>query len=183
MRNLNWIIALMFPVLLTACFEGETKLIPAGEAVLPIDGPIRVCLEEAEPCFEMQVSGDGYFTDALPDEEGGATLRFAPLTQASDRQIYILEATPDEGGGVILAVARRSFAETSHGASFDIAAVECSKLSDEAEQAFEAAGGYKRSGFLTTCVSPNLEAIRAAFMTGFQPHFGDEDWWFENGLE
>jgi len=166
-------------LMLTGCFVSESPLIPPGQAVLPVDGPITVCLEEADPCFEMQVSGDGYETAPQANGELGRA-RFSPLTQAADRQVYILEAQT-EGGGLTYILARRAPNSEPRGASFELAGIACSDLPDTVLDRFESDGGIYSGGFVANCASPNLDVLKVALVNGFSTHLDDPNWWLEQG--
>lgn len=164
---------------LTGCFVSETRLIGAGQAVLPIDGPITMCLEETDPCFEMQVSNDGYVTAPRPDGEQGQ-IRFSPLVQAAQRQVFIAEAQGDNEALIYL-LARRALHPAPGAPSFELAGVACSDLPAAVREDFERRGGVHAGGIITNCTPPSLEVLKHTLIEGFGADLGDPDWWLENG--
>lgn len=164
---------------LTGCFVSETYLIAADQAVLPIDGPITMCLEETDPCFQMQVSGDGYVTATRPNGTQGQ-IRFSPLIQAAQRQVFVAEAR-GENEALVYLLARRALDPAPDTASFELAGIACNDLPAAAREAFETRGGLYVSGMVTNCTPPNLEVLKRTLIEGFGADLGDPQWWIENG--
>ena len=163
---------------LSGCFVSTTSLIPAGDAVLPIDGPVTVCLEENDPCFVMPVSGDGYITDGPATAQG--RLRLSPLTQAAGRQVYLAEAESQDGGFVYL-LARRAPDGMAPTGSFELAGIDCGDLPETAFEAFEAAGGVYSGGFIKNCEPSGLDMLKATMIAGYGAFLADDAWWQEKG--
>lgn len=167
--------------LLGACFVSDEALIPAGDAVLPIDHEITLCPDQPDDCIAMRVEADGYttFADAAEDERGVA--RFFPLTQVDGRQIFLLEAYDQEDNVYSYLVARRRGDGATGSADMDLALISCSDLTEAQRSAFEAAGGSIGSGLVSECKSPDLETLSATVLDAYGAHFTDEDWWAEGG--
>lgn len=167
--------------LLSACFVSDEPLIPEGEAVLPMDESMTLCVNRPDDCFTMIANGDTYVTadSANRDETGEA--RFYPLTQADGRQIYLLEAHDFEDDTYTYLIARRRSQDASGEADLDLALASCSDLSETQEAEFRAAGGQIGSGFGSECTAPDLTTLITTLRTAYASEFEDEDWWAEAG--
>lgn len=162
---------------LTACFGAQTPLIPAGEAILPLDREITVCPEDEASCFTMAALDDGYVTpsDMPPGDRG--TARFAPLLASGGVQYFILEAKPDGELEVIHLIARRAAGTSPGPATIDIAPADCDDLQGEARAAFEAAGGEISHGFVSNCRAPDHDTLRSALVSVYGDVLADDNWW------
>ena len=180
-RWLKLAATLLSPAMLAACFVSETPLIPLGEAVLPVDGSINMCVERNDPCFEMAIEGDTYVSVKKNEDNEGGRARFAPLVAVSGRQVFILEAFDESEPGYLYILARRARNPGAGDATFDLAAIDCEDLTEEAMDAWLAAGGSYKRGFVSECQSPDLATLRAALIASLSEELEDEDWWEENG--
>jgi hypothetical protein len=169
--------------LLTACYVSDDALIPAGEAVLPMDHGLTLCPDQPDNCVSMHVDGDGYVTapDADPDETGAA--RFYPLTQVDGRQIFLLEAHDTEDAAFTYLVARRASADAAGSADMELALVTCSDLTEAQETAFLAAGGSISAGWGSECRAPDLQTLTATLREVYREKLADETWWAEGGAD
>ncbi len=177
-RFLSFLGILFGALPLSGCFVSTTSLIPEGDAVLPIDGPVTVCLEENDPCFDMQISGDGYVTDGPATAQG--RLRLSPLTQAGDRQVYLAEAESQDGGFVYL-LARRAPDGMAPTGSFELAGVDCGDLPEKVFDMFEAAGGIYSGGLIKNCEPSDLDMLKATMIAGYGAFLADDAWWQVKG--
>ncbi len=166
---------------LAGCFVSDEPLIPAGEAVLPVDRQITLCPDEEDKCLEMEVSADGYVTKPEFEEESGSTARFSPLMQVNGRQIYILEARDFEDDTYTYLVARRSDANTSSVADLELAMLSCGDLDQTQRSKFEAKGGRIDSNMVTSCRAPNLATLSDTLREAFTEQFSNEAWWTAKG--
>lgn len=171
------VFAMVAAIALAGCFASEEPLIEAGEAVLPIDHRITICLEDDQPCIELLVDGDGYQAapGGLPDAAGRA--RFAPLVHAAGKQVFILEVQPEGSPGYIHLIARRTDNPDAKGSDLDLAAPDCRDLDGEVSDAFETSGGVISVGMVSTCFSPDLDALKTAWINTYGAELGDDDWW------
>lgn len=171
------ILALSACATLAGCFTSEEPLIEAGEAVLPIDRSITICLDEDQPCIELLVDGDGYQSGPGGPPDAAGRARFAPLVQAAGKQIFILEVQPDGSPGYIHLIARRADNPDTTGSDLDLAAPDCRDLKSEVSDAFEASGGVISVGMVSTCFSPDLDTLKTAWINAYGGELGDNEWW------
>ena len=167
--------------LLGACFVSDEALIPAGDAVLPVDHELTLCPDQPDTCILMRVEADGYATFADADDDESGMARFFPLTQVDGRQIFLLEAYDQEDGVYSYLVARRRSEGAAGAADMDLALVSCSDLTQAQRSAFKAAGGRIGSGLVSECRAPDLETLSATVRDAFGAYLADEDWWAEGG--
>ena len=164
---------------LAGCFISQEPLIGADAAVLPIDGPITVCLDEDDPCLSLEPEADGYLA-VSPDEPGeDVTIRFTPLIQAGGRQVFIAEAgmRTEDGTAFIYGLARRIRVPDERGATMQIAALDCEELSDAVQASFEAAGGVIEGGKVTECRPVSLEQLKQILLDAHRAGLASDAWW------
>ncbi|MDJ0920989.1 MAG: hypothetical protein QNI84_07660 [Henriciella sp.] len=169
--------------LLGACFVSEAPLIPAGEAVLPLDYALTLCPDGPDSCFAMRVEGDGYATSPDYDEGDPGTARFVPLMQVEGRQIFVLEAHDLNDDAYTYLVARRRGTDAPGDADLDLALVSCGDLSEAQRSEFVAAGGTIQGGWGSECIAPDLATLTDTLRFVYEPQFSDEVWWAAGGAD
>lgn len=144
---------------------------------MPVDSAITLCVEQDSPCLELVVDGDGYSSAPGTPQDQSGRVRFAPLTQRAGRQVFILEVWPEGSGGYLYLIARRHPSPIIDRSSLQLASPDCIDLKDSAVVAFESVGGEISRGMISTCLAPNLDVLRTAFLTTYGPDMGNDSWW------
>ena len=164
---------------LAGCFASETSLIPTDDAVLPVEGPMTVCLDSDDPCLDLVRDGDGYYAPSPDDTGETVSVRFAPLIQAGGRQVFIAEAQlkPEDGPSYIYGLARRLSQPDARGATMQIAALDCDELSEETLAGFEAGGGVVEPGKVMGCRPVSLDQLKAVLLAAHRDGLAMDEWW------
>ena len=133
----------------------------------------------------LERQGDGYFAEAPEEAEPGVGLRFAPLIQAGNRQVFVAEAKlqPDEGTVYIYGLARRLPVPDARGATLQVAALDCADLDDDTRAMFEESGGTVDSGKMTECQPVSLDQLKSVLLAAYRSGLAEDAWWQEHGEE
>lgn len=172
-------------VSVSACFLTETSLIDAGQAVLPMDGDMLVCLRDEDPCLDLKRQADGYFAQSPDDPADTITLRFTPLTQSAGKQVFLAEAelTEDEETGFTYGLARRFSTPNDRGATLEIAPLDCEDADEDMLSQFEAEGGTVEVGKITSCAPVSLTQMKGLVLTMHGKDIAKDAWWVERANE
>ncbi|MEM5516828.1 hypothetical protein WNY37_07690 [Henriciella sp. AS95] len=172
-------------VSLSACFLTETSLIDEGEAVLPVDGDMVVCLSEEDPCIDLVRLDDGYFAQSPEDPDDTFKLRFAPLAQVAGKQVFLAEAelNQDEQTGYAYGLARRVSEPNARGATMDVAPLDCEDASEKLMAKFRANGGTVEAGKITSCAPQSLAQLKDTVLLMHQEDLADDVWWAAQARE
>lgn len=179
MTGLKKLGALAIMLALAGCYISLEPLIDDKAAVLPVDGPITVCLDEADPCLTLERRGLGYLAQSPDNAEDEVIIRFAPFIQAAGRQVFIAEAGIREEDGVayMYGVARRLAVPDERGATMQVAALDCEELDEAALDAFEAGGGIVDDGKIRECQPASLDQLKQTLLAAHQAGFASDEWW------
>lgn len=160
-------------VLLSACFLSEQPIL--AEATLLTDGPAQFCSPKKDDCDTGTVEGDGYLLKAKAEDEEDLRLRFEPLLETGDQQIYLAEAELREDGETAWAyLLARAAGESSDGTpQFVVMMPDCNDTPSDALPE-----GIARSDSYTCMVSDGA-AFRAYLIATYGDKVGDDAWWAE----
>lgn len=186
MKKLGSLVALAAGLtLLSACFMSATSLISPQDAVLPVDGPMTACLSDTDPCIELTRRGDGYFAISPEDENESITLRFTPLAQAGQKQVFVAEVEMNEGDetAFIYGVMRRRDQPDGRGATIDVAPLDCDDMDETQDTAFTSAGGEIEVGKIKSCMPASLAQLKATILDMHGEDIAQDTWWVERASE
>ncbi|WP_147372659.1 hypothetical protein [Henriciella mobilis] len=179
MKGLKKLGALAIMMALAGCYISLEPLIDDKAAVLPVDGPITVCLDDDDPCLTLERRGYGYFAESPDEAEDEVAIRFAPFVQAADRQVFIAEAGIREEDGIayMYGLARRLAEPDARGATMQIAALDCEELDEAALDAFEASGGMIDDGKIRECQPASLDQLKQTLLAAHEAGLASDEWW------
>lgn len=176
-------------LVLSACFGTEGELIPAGEAVLPIDQAMTLCEQDGSQCTDFIASGDAYINVVGGDaasQQDAVRLRFSGLGQIDGRQIYIIEMSSqkEDDPGTLIGVARKIHVNAEAVGDMETAVLECGDLDDDASAEFTALGGEIDAGhYVTTCAPSDLTMLKSFLRNVMWEEMASADWWTEHGFD
>lgn len=175
------LLAVICAAWLGGCFVSEAPLIPEGEAVLLGDSNITLCIDAPDDCFEMEISRDGYKTLPVGHQDTPAQIRFSPLLQINEQQIFVVEALDLEDQTYTFVVARQRTPDTQSAGNVQLALVSCGDLNEVQRTTFIAAGGHIRDGWGVECTPPDLDTLNTALISVYHDQLADEAWWAAGG--